>query len=133
MQHLYSKLSIKAVAVLLLLGGCAASESTQSPELQVAARAQERIEALMTRDLERALEYTTPSFRRSITPRAYGGRYAGAANFTGATVQRVECEEETCNVRILISYQLARPRIENTRPFDEVWVLVDGQWYIYES
>jgi len=133
MQYFHSKLNIIPLVAALLLGSCAASESQLPPEQQVAIRAQERVDALMSGNPELALEYTTPSFRRSITPRSYGARYAGAANWTGASVQSVNCEGETCNVKMVISYQLARPRIENSRFMDQVWVQVDGQWYIYES
>lgn len=94
-------------------------------------RAQERIDALLAGNLVSSMEYTTPAFRQRSTVNQYAGRFAGAANWTGAVVEQVTCEEDRCNVDVQVTYQIPRPRITNTRVLEEVWIRIDGQWYIY--
>jgi len=115
--------------VFLLMTGCASMVMT--PEEQVRQRAQERIDFLLAGDLTKSMEYTTPAYRQASTRGRYGSRFAGAANWTSAEVESVACEAERCDVSVLISYQLPRPRIMNTRSLEEVWIKVDGRWYIY--
>ena len=115
--------------VFLLMAGC--SSMVITPEEQVRQRAQERIDFLLAGDLTKSMEYTTPAYRQASTRGRYGARFAGAANWTSAAVESVVCEAERCEVSVLISYQLPRPRIMNTRSLEEVWIKVDGQWYIY--
>lgn len=100
-------------------------------EEQVWQRAQERIDFLRAGDLTKSMEYTTPAYRQASSRGRYGARFGGAANWTSADVASVSCEAERCDVSIQVSYQLPRPRITNTRALDEVWIRVDGQWYIY--
>lgn len=118
------------LVTFLLLAGCATSPSG-TPEEQVARRAQERLDALMGGDLDKAMEYTTPAYRQANTRGQYGALYAGVGNWTEARVREVACEGERCDVKILVSYEMSRPRITNTRPLDEVWIQVNGQWSIY--
>ena len=120
-----------AAILAALVAGCS-QEQAATPEERVTTRAQERLAALMAGDFAGALEYTTPTFRQSSSASAYRSRYGGVGNWTEATVEQVSCEPESCNVRVLVSYQMVRPRMENTRPLDEVWILAEGEWYIYE-
>lgn len=128
-----SKMASGLVLALLVMAGCSSTGSSGTPEEQVARRAQERLDAMMAGDFERALAYTTPAFREGTTSNRYRGRYAGVGNWTNASVERVACEEERCNVTISVTYQMVRPNIENTRPLDEVWITTGGEWYIYEQ
>lgn len=128
-----SKVASGLVFALLVIAGCSSTGSSGTAENQVARRAQERLDAMMAGDFERALEYTTPAFRSGTTSNQYRNRYAGVGNWTNASVERVACEEERCNVTISVTYQMVRPNIENTRPLDEVWITVGGDWYIYEQ
>lgn len=127
-------LSVLTVIAAALLSACAGPGlSGKTPEELVARRAQERMDALLAQDIDKALSYTTPAFRERTTSGRYAGRYAGVVNWQEAKVDRVDCEAERCNVRVLVTYQLPRPRITNTRPLDEVWIKVDGKWYIYHQ
>jgi len=119
-----------SVFLVFLLTGCVSGPAL-TPEEQVRQRAQARIDFLLVGDWTKSMEYTTPAYRQVSTRGRYGARYAGAANWTSAEVGSVSCEEERCDVSIQISYQLPRPRITNERSLDEVWIKVDGQWYIY--
>jgi len=122
------------VAATLLLAACAGTGlSGKTPEQLVEQRAQQRLDALMAHDINKAMTYTTPAYRDRTTPERYAGLYAGVVNWQEAQVHQVDCEEERCNVKVLVTYELPRPRINNTRPFDEVWIKVDGRWYIYHK
>lgn len=118
--------------VLLALTSCATVATVASNEEQVTLRAQDWLDALRQRDFDRALEYTTPAFRSVTSKSGYSGRYAGAATWTDGKIDKVVCDGDRCVVRFLVSYRLGRPRIENTRPLEKVWIQQEGQWYIYE-
>ena len=123
--------TVGLVFAAVLVAGCS-SEPPATPEERVATRAQERLAALMSGDFDKALEYTTPTFRQSSSAGAYRSRYGGVGNWTEAIVEQVACEPESCSVRLQVTYQMTRPKMENTRPLDEVWILAEGEWYIYE-
>lgn len=126
----------------LLLAGCAANPNTGGTPAEqagqaeqiVAQRAQQRIDALMAGEVAESLEYTSPSYRQTSTQSQYAADYAGVANWTEAIVEKVTCEAERCDVRMAVSYRMNAPRahtIVSSRPVDEVWIRVDGQWYLY--
>lgn len=121
-----------ALAVSLGLTGCGTVATVATDEEIVAQRASEWLAAIRQREFDKALQYTSPAFRAVTTMHSYSGRYAGAATWKDARVDQVTCEEQSCEVRLMVTYQLGRPRIENTRPLDKTWIQLDGQWYIYE-
>ncbi|MCK9246788.1 MAG: hypothetical protein M0P11_07530 [Anaerolineaceae bacterium] len=122
------------VAATLLLAACAGTGlSGKTPEQIVEQRAQQRLDALMAWDLNKALEYTSPAYRSRVSKNQYGSRYLGVSNWTEAKVESVSCKEDRCDVKTMITYEMVRPKITNTRPRDEVWIKVDGQWYIYHK
>lgn len=128
-----SKVASGLVLALFLLAGCSSIGTPKTAEELVAQRAQERLDAMMAGDFVEALEYTSRAYRQSATANQYRARYAGVGNWTKATVDRVACEEERCNVTISVTYRMVRPNIENTRPLNEVWISTGGDWYIYEE
>ena len=128
-----SKVASGLVFALFLLAGCSSIGTPKTAEELVAQRAQERLDALMVGNFEKAWEYTTPAFRQSSNISRYASRYVGVSNWTNAAVDKVACEEEKCNVTISVTYQMVRPNIENTRPLNEVWITAGGDWYIYEE
>lgn len=124
--------TLVASACLLALTGCGTVATVATDEEIVAQRAGEWLAAVRQRDFNGALQYTSPNYRSLTSMTTYSGMYAGAATWTDATVDRVTCEEQTCEVRFMVSYELGRPRIENTRVLPKTWIQLDGQWYIYE-
>lgn len=111
--------------------GCASLGLFQTPEERVEQRAQERLDALMARDMEKAFSFLSPAYRKTTTWQRYSGKYAGVTNWREATVKSVKCEVDRCDVNTSIRYQMIRPKVENTRTQKEVWIEVDGQWYFY--
>lgn len=135
-QMRLKKLTLRTsiAAATLLLAACAGTGlSGKTPEQIVEQRAQQRLDALMAHDVDTALAFTTPSYRARTHRARYAAQYAGVVSWTAARVEEVECEEDRCNVRIMVSYELPRPRMSNTRPLDETWIKVDGKWYIYHQ
>lgn len=122
------------LACILLLSGCAGlGFGGSTPEAQVKKRAQGWLDALMAWDLEKALAYTAPAYRQRVSREQYGSRFVGVRNWTKASIQSVSCEPERCDVRIFVRYQMKRPKVENERPIDYVWIKLDGKWYIYHK
>ena len=126
------------VALLALtLAGCSGlparkATDNRAPEEIVRERSQARLDALLAKDIEAAWRYTTPSYReRTPQPRLYYALMGGSINWTQAHVEKVACAEEICDVTTMISYKLRKPPIENTRPLEERWIKVDGEWWIF--
>lgn len=117
--------------IVLCLPGCDSRGWFQTPEERVEQRAQERLDALMARDFEKAFSFLPPALRETTSWQRYGAKYAGVANWREASVKSVECEVDRCEVATSITYQMLRPKVENTRSREEVWIEVDGEWYFY--
>lgn len=118
-----------------VLGACAAIQP-KSPELVVAERAQQRVDALMVRDYEGAYAYTTPGYRTTEGIIKYTSRWAGSGNWVSASVIEVRCDDgelvQKCQAFVEIIYD--DPRFD---PFPttlgEDWLLIDGKWYLYQN
>lgn len=120
----------------LALAGCSSlpmqKTDDRPAEEIVRERSQARLDALLAKDIETAWGYTTPSYReRTPQPRLYYALMGGSVNWTQARVEKVECAEDACDVITMISYKLKKPPIENTRPLEERWIKVDGEWWIF--
>jgi hypothetical protein len=111
--------------------GCASLGLFQTPEERVEQRSQARLDALLAGDMEKAFSFLSPEFRKTTSWQRYSSKYAGVVNWREVSVKNVECEVDRCDVIVSIRYQLIRPRVENTRFSEEVWIEVDGQWYFY--
>lgn len=122
---------VLGMVISSLVTGCASLGLFQTPEERVEQRAQERLDALMARDMEKAFSFLSPAYRETTTWQRYSGKYAGVNNWREATVKSVKCEVDRCDVSTSIRYQMIRPRVENTRALKEVWIKVGGQWYFY--
>lgn len=116
---------------LLTLGACATV--TLTPEETVQKRAQERLDALVDGDFAAAYSYATPAYRKGVSLAAHKPKFAGAASWTNAVVNEVVCELDVCDVKTSISYNIPRLKVKNTRPMNERWIRVDGEWWIYHK
>ena len=107
------------------------------PEVKAAAvkeRSSARWEALIRGDKDAAYAYLSPGTRKMMTVEQYRGR-TQAINYTGAQVENVDCEAETCQVRVIVMYDYL-PAKGTTRAkglatyVQETWVLENGQvWF----
>jgi len=128
-ERLLSPTAILGMILAFALSGC----TSQTPEEQVTTRAQARLDALMAGDFEKAFSYLAPALREASSVGRYGSRYAGVVNWKEARVESVVCEPERCDVKSSVRYEIIRPRFENTRSFEEVWIEIGGVWYIYDT
>lgn len=122
--------AVTVVGATLLASGCASIMGPPpTAEEIVAERAQERLDALLAWDLDKAYSFFSPATQGVYEKADLASAYAGARRWTAAKVQSVRCEELRCDVVYLIDYKLVRPAFENSRPIAEVWVNIDGKWY----
>ena len=124
---------ISGLMIAVSLAGCASLGVFQTPEARVEQRAQARLDALMSQNMEKAFTFVSPAAREITTWQRYGAGYAGVVNWREANVTSVHCEPERCEVKTAIRYQIFRPKFENTRSFKQVWIKVGNQWYIHGS
>jgi len=122
------------VAVLLAIG-CANSgvKGDLPPEEAVKLRAQAWADALLAGDLQKAWEFTSPNYRQFSSSKDYSRFVLGSGRWKSAVVDSVECAEEVCDVTVTIEYEIKVMKINNRRPLDYKWVLVDGEWWLHVS
>ena len=124
---------LAAVAVCVALsGGCAGfGKPDLPPEEEVRLRAQAWADALMARDLSGAYAYTSPNYRQYASSGSYNVFVGGSTSWTSAVVDSVRCQEEVCDVRVMVEYRLPQYKVSNRRPLDYKWLKVDGDWWLY--
>lgn len=124
-----------SLSILLLAAvfasGCSTLGVKKSDEEVVRDRAQARADALLKGDVEAAWKYTSPTYRQGVGVKAYAANVGGIGNWTHAEVDNVACEENRCDVQVMVTYSIKKFNLENTRPLDEVWIKSDGQWWIF--
>lgn len=127
---------LAALCLLISLAGCAAM-GPRPPEEAVKARAQERRDALVKGDLDRAYQYFTPSYRATVNLDRYRGSIGNALVTVGATVETVKCESlEKCIATVKVEIKpLAVPRFTGTITSysDETWLFEAGQWWFFQK
>jgi hypothetical protein len=119
-----------------MLGGCSTFVFPPA-ETAVAERAQARIGYLMAGDYDSAYAYATPGYRSVENVGRYGTRWAGTNMWQSAEVQSVVCEGpsgdlDLCKVVMAVDYLAVKHGVNQTLLIEQ-WVLIDGQWYIYQD
>lgn len=124
------RLPLLALA-LLMLAACA---STPKPD-PVVQRAQERWDALIAGDLEKAYGYYSPGFRSSTSVFDFGvGIRSRPVRWTAASYKDHQCEGERCIVRFDIEFRVPRPvpglDVYNGEDVvEDTWIRSQGQWW----
>ena len=124
-------LACLAVAV----SGCAAL-TPSTPEQAVQKRAADYWKTRVSGELDKAYEFSTPSYRRLRTVVQFNRQFGAGASIEQAEVNKVECEPEKCNVQMKLG---VRPAIMGVAMgmvpiyVNEVWVLEDGKWWRYQD
>ena len=117
---------------VLLLSGCAAMGPKTDPVVE---RAQERWDALISGDLEKAYTYYSPGFRSSNSLIDFGVTMrTRAVRWTSAAYRDHSCEGERCIVRFDIVFRVPRPVpgldvYEGKNVVEDVWIRSQGQWW----
>lgn len=120
------------VIILGLGAGCAgvspdtAPRKTAGPQAIVGERAQERWDALVTGNLEKAYSFLSPASRQ-VTSLANYSRSVRVGFWKKAKVERVECPDaDLCEVHLMVEY--IRGSAIAT-PLRESWAQFGGQWW----
>jgi hypothetical protein len=121
------------IGALLLVSACATSTLKTSI---IEERATTRWEKLLSGDFDGAYEYLSPGFRSSVSSIQYQRSILlKRVRWTDAEFKRSECTETSCDVMILLSFNVsgALPGVKSydgKKDIVEKWVLVDGMWYL---
>jgi len=120
------KVSVTVTAVALGLAGCAGIPERTAEEA-VRARAQERWDALVKGDIEKAYAFLSPGSRAVIDLRSYSETIRRGF-WKSARVQQVECgSAEACDATSEIEYEYRGSRIKT--PLKESWVRQEKDWW----
>lgn len=123
-------------ALALTLAGCAAFQP-KTPEQIVQERAEARWAALIKGNFERAWTYADTATRERTPQEKYKSLFGSAGAWKSASVYRVNCQAESCIVRMRLTTMNMVPTFAQAAPqlttaFDEEWTREQGQWY-YKS
>ena len=131
------------VVAVAVVAGCATMggglTKDTPPEVKAASvkeRSSARWEALIRGDKDAAYTYLSPGTRQMISLEQYRGR-GQAITYTAVQIEKVECEAETCQVGLTLTYDYltstGTTRAKGVRTYaEETWVLEDGQaWFAW--
>lgn len=119
------------LATMLLLAACATTPKSE-PVVQ---RAEERWEALINGDLEKAYSYYSPGFRSSTSVFDYGvAMRSRPVRWTAVSYKDHNCEGDRCIVRFDIEFRVLRPApgldVYNGKDVvEDTWIRSRGQWW----
>lgn len=117
-------------AAITLMVGCVTTSSLSDEEV-VRKKAQQRLDALLDKDFEKAYSYASPAYRKSVSLNRHKPKVLGAAMWTKGEILSVECETEYCDVRSKIHYKNPQVRVELPTELKNRWIKIDGKWWIY--
>lgn len=120
----------KKLGVFLLvlgLAGCAATGMGADPKDVVAKQALSRWDALIKGDVAAAYEYLSPGTREVMSLDLYKTRIR-VGGWHKAKVDTVSCEQDRCDVSLLIEYSYRDMKSIETR-LNESWIQDSGKWW----
>ncbi|MEO8303876.1 MAG: hypothetical protein ABI724_07125 [Betaproteobacteria bacterium] len=130
-----------ALGAMIVAAGCsttgALTKDTPSDVKSAAVkeRSNARWAALIKGDKDAAYAYLSPGTRSLITIEQYRGRVQ-TGGFRAVQIEKVDCEPETCNVGLMLTYDYVAPKGVGsakgiTTYVQETWVLENGQaWFV---
>lgn len=134
-RRINHKTALLAAFLTLLLSACATAPG--KPETSnIEQRATERWTKLLSGDIAGAYEYLSPGFRSGVSSVQYQRAVLlKRVRWTGAKYKSSECTENTCEVKFLLSFNVAGG-LPGVKSYDgqkdivESWILSDGTWYL---
>ena len=127
---------VTAGLVAATLAGCATGYKANSPEAAVKKRADARWQALIAGDFDAAYKMTNPGYRQLTSLESFKKRFGGAGSWSDASVVKVDCEPQRCEVTIEVGLRpLVRGRMEEpvSTAIKEIWILEEGQWWQFQK
>ncbi len=108
--------------------------SAKPPEEIVKKRSEERWQALVNGQFDKAYEYLAPSYRAVNSFERYRSNFGNAASWQNAQVLSVACETDKCDVRLRIQLKLAVRGVDTVATaLNETWLLEDGKWWLFQK
>lgn len=130
------------VAASLLLGACAgtgtrnSATSAEASQDVLKQRAEQRWVDLINKHGDKAYEYLTPGYRKTVSQEQYASSMGNRPiNWTSAKVNKVKCTQpDNCTVFMIINYTMHMPGafvgdVEGFAPLQETWLRLRDQWY----
>ena len=121
------------VALAVLLSACATGPASEDDI--VVQRAQERWEAVTSRDLEKAYSYYSPGYRSAHSVIDYGVTMrTRKVQYISSEYMDHACEESRCTVRFLVGWRViapipGMPKYDGKHIFEDTWVKTSGEWW----
>lgn len=129
-----------AVLCTAVLAGCATSVQQHTPpaaEEAVTRLAQQRWDAQLAGEWEKAYSLFTPSYRAIVPLGVYIGQRGTAAQIQAAEVVAVDCaSEDLCTAKVRLDFVPllgARRGPALSTHVDERWVREEGQWWLFQA
>lgn len=123
----------RAVATLCVVALAACATTPPTPEAKqaaVAKRATAKWDAMVKDDMPAAYSFMSPASRQVVTLERFQSNLRRGA-FREAKVDRVTCEADACQVRLLVTYD-HRSMKGITTPVMESWVFDGAEaWFVY--
>jgi hypothetical protein len=130
----------------LLLVACGQQEGDENASTEVGAesasneqlstrRAEDRWQALIAWDIEKAYGYLSPGTRQTLPLSAYAKKNArGPAQYKRAVVKSTQCENQVCTLKLELHYiylgsVAALQGQEMTSKITEKWIVADNNWF----
>jgi len=123
-------INILSLIALVFFVGCA-TQTPKTDEEIVQQKAQQRLDALLATDFEKAYSYASPAYRNSVSLNRHKPKVLGAGMWTKGEIQSVTCEIDYCDVVSKIHYRSPQIRAELPTEIRNRWIKIDGKWWIY--
>ncbi|MEO8101075.1 MAG: hypothetical protein ABI790_01025 [Betaproteobacteria bacterium] len=119
---------VTGMVLAVILSACAGIPDVKmTPEQAVMSRAQERWDALLAAQFDKAYAYISPAGRLSLPLDVFRSRIS-SASWRGAKVTRAVCEPEVCDVTLQLDVNVL-PNLPYTQTINEKWILDGGKWW----
>jgi hypothetical protein len=126
--------NLALLACISMLVACAGTSTARRDQI-IAERAQERWDALLALDYERAYAYASPGYRSSASLTDFEiSMRVRRVQYVSAEYEGHQCEEAACTVRMRVGYRVVRPAPGLTdwtasSVMTERWVNSGGNWW----
>jgi hypothetical protein len=122
---------VLATVCLIALGACATTPATpEAKQAAVTQRATAKWDAMIKDDMDAVYGFMSPASRQVVTLDRFKANIRRGA-FREAKVDRVTCEGDACQVRMLVTYDHQQMKGIIT-PLTESWVFDRGEaWFVY--
>lgn len=125
-------IKMMSLVTLIFSAGCAL-QMAKSDEDIVRQKAQQRLDALLAKDFEKAYSFASPAYRKNVSLNRHKPKVLGATMWIKGEIMSVDCKSDYCDVRSKILYRSPQVRMDLPTEIENRWIKIDGQWWIYHK